>query len=206
MKTILDIYNEFDKTYINTNKVLSDSNFLYQNGAQHGGTVFSQDIYSYIIEHCFMRIYLAWENFLEDAFILFLCGSVDIKGNNYNRFAEPKDEEHAYNLLRGTKQYPDWTNLSNINTLSNLFFENSGPFNLLLSNPVEFQHMKTIRNRISHISKQSIKAFDKFTNTQIATNKLTAADFLSTLKDSHNTYYSYYTDIIKSYVEAICNK
>ena len=94
----------------------------------------------------------------------------------------------------------------NINTLSHLFFENSGPFNLLLSNPVEFQHMKTIRNRISHISKQSIKVFNKFTNTQIATNNLTAADFLSTLKDGNGTYYTYYTNIIKSYVEAICNK
>lgn len=206
MKTILDIYNEFNRTYTNTNKVLSDSNFLYQNRAQHDDTVFSQDIYSHIIEHCFMRIFLAWENFLEDAFILYLCDSEDIKGNKYKRFAAPNDEEHAYDLLKGTKQYPDWTNLNNINTLSNLFFENSGPFNLLLSNPVEFQHMKTIRNRISHISKQSIKVFNKFTNTQIATNNLTAADFLSTLKDGNGTYYTYYTNIIKSYVEAICNK
>ena len=153
-----------------------------------------------------MRVFLAWENFLEDAFISYLCNEEDLQGVKYNRYAEPVDEEHAYGMLKGTKQYPDWTNVNNINILSDLFFENSGPFNLLLSNPVEFQHMKTIRNRISHISKQSIQAFNKFTNSQIATNNLTAAAFLSTLKDSNITFYSFYTDIIKSYVDAICNK
>lgn len=206
MKTILDIYNEFNQTFLETNQVLADSNFLYQNGAQHDGTVFSQKIYHQIIEHCFMRVFLAWENFLEDAFISYLCNEEDLQGVKYNRYAEPVDEEHAYGMLKGTKQYPDWTNVNNINILSDLFFENSGPFNLLLSNPVEFQHMKTIRNRISHISKQSIQAFNKFTNSQIATNNLTAAAFLSTLKDSNITFYSFYTDIIKSYVDAICNK
>lgn len=206
MKTILDIYNEFNQTFLETNQVLADSNFLYQNGAQHDGTVFSQKIYHQIIEHCFMRVFLAWENFLEDAFISYLCNEEDLQGVKYNRYAEPVDEEHAYGMLKGTKQYPDWTNVNNINILSDLFFENSGPFNLLLSNPVEFQHMKTIRNRISHISKQSIQAFNKFTNSQIATNNLTAAAFLSTLKDGSITFYSFYTDIIKSYVDAICNK
>lgn len=206
MKTILDIYNEFNQTFIETNQILADSNFLYQNGAQHDGTVFSQKIYHQIIEHCFMRVFLAWEIFLEDAFISYLCNEEDLQGVKYNRYAEPVDEEHAYGMLKGTKQYPDWTNVNNINILSDLFFENSGPFNLLLSNPVEFQHMKTIRNRISHISKQSIQAFNKFTNSQIATNNLTAAAFLSTIKDSNITFYSFYTDIIKSYVDAICNK
>lgn len=66
--------------------------------------------------------------------------------------------------------------------------------------------MKTIRNRISHVSKDSKQKFNNFTNSQIATTNLTAADFLSTLKDNNVTFYSFYTDIVKSYVEAICNK
>ena len=207
MKTVLDIYNDFDNEFNNTNTILANSNFLFQNCANHDGVVFGQDIYDSILEHCFMSIYLSWENFLEDAFILYLLDQADIKGSKYTRFAYPQDEEHAYSLLKGTKQYPDWTSIDTVNTLSNLFFENSGPFALLRSNPVEFSQMKTIRNRISHVSKQSIKAFNKLTNTQIATTNMSAANFLSTLKDhTTTTYYSYYTDIIKSYVEAICNK
>ena len=122
MKTILDIYNEFNKTFMDTNKVLFDSNYLFQNGVQHNGTLFNQDIYDSIIEHCFMRIFLAWEIFLEEAFILYLCDAEDLQGNKYTHFAQPKDAEHAYELLKGTKQYPDWTNLDNIKTLSNIFF------------------------------------------------------------------------------------
>ncbi len=207
MKTILDIYNDFDTEFININTVFANSNFLFQNGANHDGVVFEQDIYDSILEHCFMRIYLSWEIFLEDAFILYLLDQADIKGNKYTRFAYPQDEDHAYRLLKGTKQYPDWTSIDTVNTLSNLFFKNSGPFSFLCSNPVEFSQMKIIRNRISHVSKQSIKAFNKLTNTQIATTNMSAANFLSTLKDHTTiTYYSYYTDIIKVYVEAICNK
>ena len=207
MKTILDIYNDFDVAFTNTNTTLANSIFLFQNGANHSGIVFGQDIHDSILEHCFMRIYLLWENFLEDAFISYLCDEADIQGNRYTRFAYPQDEEHAYGLLKGTKQYPDWTSIDSINTLSNLFFDNSGPFLLLRSNPVEFLQMKTIRNRISHVSKQSIKAFNKLTNAQIATTNMSAANFLSTLKDhTTTTYYTYYTDTIKSYVEAICNK
>lgn len=207
MKTILDIYTDFDTEFTKTNTILANSNFLFQNGANHDGVVFGQDIYDFILEHCFMSIYLSWENFLEDAFILYLLDQADIKGNKYTRFAHPQDEDHAYSILKGTKQYPDWTSIDTVNTLSNLFFENSGPFSLLRSNPVEFSQMKTIRNRISHVSKQSIKTFNNLTNTQIATTNMSAAAFLSTLKDhTATTYYTHYTDIIKSYVEAICNK
>lgn len=116
-------------------------------------------------------------------------------------------KDHAYRLLKGTKQYPDWTSIDTVNTLSSLFFENSGPFSLLRNNPVEFSQMKKIRNRISHVSKQSIKAFNDLTNAQIATTDINAADFLSEFEDNTTTtYYSYYTDFIKSYVEEICKK
>jgi len=206
MKSITDIYNEFKQTYDDTNDVLADSNFLYQNQAKIESTVFSDKIYYYVIEHCFMRIYLAWENFIENAFKLYLCDSQDMQGNNYVRYATPTDEEHAYNLLKGTKQYPDWTNIGDINTLSNMFFENSGPFNLLNSNPIELQHMKTIRNRISHTSEKSVRSFNNLTNAQIAITGLSAAEFLSQYKDVNLSYYSFYTDILMSYVEAICNK
>ncbi len=206
MKTILEVYNDFFQTFNETNQILFDSNFLYQNGVQHEGTVFGEAMHNQIIEHCFMRIFLAWENFLEDAFISYMCDETDLKGQKYNRYALPTDSEHAYKLIKGTKQYPDWTSIDNINIVSNLFFENSGPFTLLLNNPVEFQQMKTIRNRISHISKQSIDKFNKLTSSQIARSNITAAEFLITIKEHSITFYTYYTDIIKSYVDAICNK
>lgn len=206
MKSISDLYNEFKNIFDETNNTLADSAVLYQNRANANGVNFTKEIYYYVLEHCFMRIYLAWENFLEEAFILYLCDSTDMKDNKYKRYATPNDEEHAYELLKGTKQYPDWTNIGDVNLLSKLFFENSGPFKLLLSNPVEFQHMKTIRNRISHTSQKSINKFNTLTNSQIAISGLSAADFLFNYKTENVTFYSFYTDILLSYVEAICNK
>lgn len=56
MKSITDIYNEFKQTYDDTNDVLADSNFLYQNQAKIDSTVFSDKIYYYVIEHCFSSL------------------------------------------------------------------------------------------------------------------------------------------------------
>ena len=206
MNTIFDIYNDFDTKFSKVEDVFRKSNVLYQNTANYNNVVFGKDIYDSILEHCFMCVYLSWENFLEDAFILYLLNQPDMQGNKYTRFAYPQDEDHAYELLKGTKQYPDWTSIETVNILSRLFFENSGPFKLLLNNPVEFLQMKTIRNRISHVSKQSIKAFNTLTNKQIATTNMNAADFLSKLKDHTTTYYSHYAGFIKYHVEEICKK
>lgn len=48
MKTILDIYNDFDREFTNANTTLANSNFLFQNGVAHDGVIFSQDIYDAI--------------------------------------------------------------------------------------------------------------------------------------------------------------
>ncbi len=206
MKFISDIYNEFKMIYDEANDTLIDSIYLYQNQATVDTTVYSDKIHYYVIEHCFMRIYLAWENFVENAFKLYLCDCEDMQGNKYKKYATPVDEEHAYNLLKGTKQYPDWTNIGDINTLSNMFFDNSGPFCLLTNNPIELQQMKTIRNRISHTSEKSVRQFNTLTNSQIAMTGLSAAEFLLQNKTVNMNFFSFYTDIIMSYVEAICNK
>jgi hypothetical protein len=154
-----------------------------------------------------MQIFLAWEIFLEKSFLLYLNGACDLKGNTYVKYALPCDTDHAYNMVKGTKQYPDWTNINEINTLSNIYFENTGPYSLLSTNPIELAQVKTIRNKISHVSEKSTRAFNSLlAQTITRSTNVSVCDFLMSFKSSSETYYTYYTDIIKSYVEAICNK
>lgn len=207
MTTIQEAYDEFDDKYTICNQLLVDSTTLYQNQVQYDGCIFNLKMYSAIVEHCFMQIFLAWEIFLEKSFLLYLKGACDLKGNAYVRYALPIDNDHAYNMVKGTKQYPDWTNINEINTLSNIYFENSGPYILLTSNPIELAQVKTIRNKISHVSEKSTRAFNSLlAQTIIRSANVSVCDFLMSFKNGSETYYTYYTDIIKSYVEAICNK
>lgn len=207
MNTIEECYNDFIQIYDGYNEMLSDSTILYQQNIGYDEHFFSKKIYDAIVEYCFMQIYLAWEKFLENSFILYLNGQTDMQGNIYIRYGIPKDKEHAYNMIKGTKNYPDWTNIGDVKCLAKIYFENGGPYSIIENIPVEFDDIKNIRNRISHISEKSIKAFERvLTKTIMQTTNVSVGDFLMTFRDHSQTYFSYYLDFLKGYVEAICNK
>lgn len=207
MNTIEECYNGFMQIYDGYNEMLSESTILYQQNVGYEGHVFSKKIYDALVEHCFMQIFLAWEKFLENSFILYLNGKTDLQGNIFVRYGIPKDNEHAYNMIKGTKNYPDWTNINDVRCLAKIYFENGGPYSIIENIPVEFDDIKNIRNRISHVSEKSIKAFERvLSKTIMQTTNVDVADFLMMFKDNSQTYFSYYMDFIKGYVEAICNK
>lgn len=204
---IEECYNDFMKIYDDYNEMLSESTILYQQNVEYEGHVFSKKIYDALVEHCFMQIFLAWEKFLENSFVLYLNGKTDLQGNIYKRYGIPKDNEHAYNMIKGTKKYPDWTNINDVKCLAKIYFENGGPYSIIENISVEFDDIKNIRNRISHVSEKSIKAFERvLSKTIIQTTNVYVADFLMMFKDNSQTYFSYYVDFLRGYVEAICNK
>lgn len=207
MNTIDECYNSFIQTYVSFNEMLRDSTILYQQNVGFEGHTFSKKIYNAIVEHCFMQIFLAWENFLENSFILYLYGCPDLQGNAYVRYGIPKDRQHAYNMVKGTKNYPDWTNINDVKYLAKTYFENGGPYSIIENIPIEFEDIKVIRNRISHISEKSTKAFERLlAKTIVQSTNIDISDFLMMFKDDNQTYFSYYMDFLKGYVEAICNK
>lgn len=207
MNTIEDCYNSFIKTYDSNNKMLRDSTVLYQQGIEFEGHIFSKEMYDAIVEHCFMQIYLAWEIFLENSFILYLNAGIDLQGNSYVRYGVPTNKEHAYDMVRGTKNYPDWTNIGDVKYLANIYFENYGPYLIIENIPIEFADIKTIRNRISHISEKSVKSFHTLlSKTIIQSTNVGVGDFLMTFKDFGQTYFTYYIEFLKDCVEAIYNK
>lgn len=207
MNTIEACYNNFKQIYDDYNEILCDSTILYQQNIAFEGHAFSKKIYDAIVEHCYMQIFLAWEKFLESSFILYLNAGADLQGNTYIRYGIPKDREHAYNMIKGTKNYPDWTNINDVRCLAKIYFENGGPYSIIENIPVEFEDIKIIRNRISHVSEKSIKAFERLlAKTIMQTINVGVGDFLMMFKDADQTYFSYYMEFLKGYVEAICNK
>ena len=122
-----------------------------------------------IYEIAFIKIYTSWEEFLENSFIAFLSGKFT-KKSHPKKIVTKIDEDVAYNLLKGTRRYPDWTNISDVLDLSELFFKEDNPFIEPLNNiKAHFNEMKKIRNYIVHVSIHSKNHFEN-----LVINKLTS--------------------------------
>lgn len=198
------------KQYIDENQkinsILVDSTFFYQQTVDKDSKQYEYGLHAAMVEHCFISQFLLWERLLEQTFIEYLCGEKDLKGNNNKTYALPTDSKHAYSIIKGTRIYPDWTNLEEVNKLADIYFENRGTFACLHPIPLEFNNIKTIRNRISHVSESSNDAFNRLLAKTIFKTGIPVAEFLLTMKDKKTSYYSFYTETMFNYAEAICNK
>ena len=206
MVAIQEIYQEFMELYHSRYEMIAGCAALCQKKTQPPEPAFSQSMHRAIVETGFMRLYLAWESFLERAFISYLQNACDLQHRTYSRYAQPTSDQHAYDMLRGSKTYPDWTNIDEVNRLARVFFKDAGPFAMLAAPPAEFLEMKTIRNRIAHVSEKSQRQFDTLLSKKIAQIGIAPGDYLMMFKAGKETYFTYYAEMIRGYVEAICNQ
>ncbi len=159
-----------------------------------------------IYEIAFLKIFTSWEVFLEDSFIALLCGTK-------NRKIKPKlivkkiNEDKAYDLLKGVKEYPDWTNIAKVIEMSELYFVSQNPLKIPLESfRSTFNEMKTVRNAISHISKEATKKLNN-----LAINKLknysppiTPGGFLSCKSPNNvDSYIIYYAKSMRIIIDQI---
>ena len=57
----------------------------------------------FISESSFLKMFIAWERFLESCFIDYLMDEPSIQNNRPAKFANPINVQHAQELLKGTK-------------------------------------------------------------------------------------------------------
>lgn len=114
-----------------------------------------------IVELAFLRIFIAWENFLEGSFIRYLMGAKSPSGYKPKAFVNPYNMEHALNFISQGKDYVKWNSASDVIDRSDVFFKNGEPFkNTLEASTTDLNEMNTIRNRIAHKSKSSQEKFN----------------------------------------------
>ena len=84
--------------------------------------VLPQNQREFITDSAYIKIFIAWETFLENGFIQYMLGEPTILGNAITRYVQPLNEKHANSLLIGTQRYVDWSNPDTVKTLSILHF------------------------------------------------------------------------------------
>ncbi|MGK0325919.1 MAG: hypothetical protein ACJA1B_002745 [Polaribacter sp.] len=143
-----------------TNKLTAHITFAHQKYAS-GSYKVTLDLREFISESAFLRIYIAWETFVENCFVDYLLNEPSILNNRPAKWANPIDKEHAHQIIIGNQRHMDWSNPEAIRKISKIFFHQGYIFNTSLSAiNNDLMDLKTIRNSAAHISSTTTSKLD----------------------------------------------
>lgn len=165
------VLKDLDKYLYQSKKLASDSRLwvIAKNSITRPRfTTFHHHI---LIELAFLRSYLAWERFLEEAFILYLIGKKpQRRRRSLKRLATPKSYDHAMQLilLETKRSYVDWDNPQTVDERARKWFLDGEPFVSALRNRQnQLNEIKTLRNAIAHRSIASQSNFQRLVRDKL---------------------------------------
>ena len=165
---------------------------------------------NFITDSAFLKMFIAWETFIESVFVKYMLGEPSILGNNVARHVQPVNYEHAGKILIGTQKYVDWSNPEIIKRLSNLYFAPNNIIDTFVSSMfTDLFDLKTIRNSAAHLSSTTNNQLISLANRLINVNNpnITVSDLLfSFVPQSANvTVLSSYLTKLDIVAEGIAN-
>lgn len=116
----------------------------------------------YLYEIAFLRIFIAWEDFLEESFVRYMCGF----GGTAGRAARLGGAAYfptisaAKAALYGTHQYLLWHSPKTIIARSKGYFSAGFHETVLLSNQTRVDWFSNVRHRVAHGQEDAQKKFD----------------------------------------------
>jgi len=168
--------------------------------------------YDQIVELAFMKSFLTWESFLEEAFLLYLLGDIAPTGYKPSKYVSPLNRIHAAELLKGESRHPDWTAADLVISRALRFFEHGRPFASTIKPRIRhLNNLKTVRNAVSHASAESKEKFTIFVRNELTyyPSGMTPGSFLMTLRPNSTppqSYFAFYAEHLRAMVEAIVPK
>lgn len=182
-----------------------------------GPSILPRREFEMVVELAFLQLFLAWEEFLEESFIRYLCGSASPSGQKFRRLIKPQSQETARTFLMVNRRYVDWTEPGMLRPLAESMFENGGSFSVLSTAGRALREMRTIRNRIAHRSGSARTAFETLVREclgYVPKPPLTPGAFLlrnrpthhataSNRKTPRSTFFSYYSSTVTALANLI---
>lgn len=165
----------------------------------------------FISESAFLKVFIAWETFVESCFIDFLLNEPSIQNNRPAKWANPIDREHAHQLLRGTQKYVDWANPEIVKRLSKIFFHQGYVFNQHLGAiNSDLLDLKTIRNSAAHLSSSTSTQLDGLSSRLLNQNCQNYTAYKLLFSNKPNTapmkaVIEYYIELLDVTAENIAN-
>ena len=127
-----------------------------------------------LTEGIFLSAYRDFESFLEDVFILSTQSKPTLSNKKPKSFLNPRDFDHAYELIKSGREYLDWTSPTAVIERAETYLKDGEPVKLVFtSNQTVLNQMKSIRNHIAHNSKKSLEQYKKVLRQSQGTLPLT---------------------------------
>jgi len=122
---------------------------------------------SYIAEMAFLRVLLAWEDFLEESFIRYMIGATPRRGRWPRPESRPKTLDRARTIMLGERRdYVDWYSPDAVNKRAELHFSRPELYvNAINAVATHLNRMRIIRNRIAHRSQRAKKRYEGLLRT-----------------------------------------
>jgi len=155
-----------------------------------GNYKIAANLREFIGESSFLKIFIAWETFLEQCFIDYLLNEASILGNMPVKWVHPRDRDHALKMIVHTQKYIDWANPEMVRKLSQIYFHNGFFFNSQLSAiNAELLDLKTIRNSAAHLSSTTSAKLDGLSSRLLGRPcvNFTAYDLLFSINPTSTT-------------------
>ena len=154
-----------------------------------------------IICLCFVRGHL---ESLQD----YMLGVQTAAGFAPRRYVFPSNEQHALDIVLGSREYFPWTAPDSVRRQSILCFEDGQPFRQILdSTTTELQEINTVRNAVVHRSRVAVEKFKSLVRDKILTAPpdVTPARFLLATKSgtTGRTYFSHYCNKLRIVVNKV---
>ena len=164
-----------------------------------------------IIELAFLKIYAAWESYLENIFIRYMTGAKSLSGIQPVRYVIPPSIDKARYIYSGTIDgRVSWSG-EQVRQKSVIYFKDGEPFTTAINSIKRYlDQMVVVRNSIAHSSSTSYNKFKELAKKELPTipfKKIsTPGKFLLSSGPnipSLNIYFEFYSDMLKIAVEDI---
>lgn len=122
----------------------------------------------YLYEIAFLRVFLAWETFLEESFLRYMCG-FSCRSGQPQRIAAGTAGKYSTSLaqaraaLHGHQHYLLWHSPGKVIARSKSFFASGAHEVVISSNQARIEHFACIRHRVAHAQQDARQKFDAAT-------------------------------------------
>lgn len=117
----------------------------------------------YLYELAFLRVFVAWESFLEQAFLRYLCGYTSVAAGSAvvtPGMSHSATLAQAEASMLGGRDYVLWHNPTRVVSRSQQFFQSSPIETVINSSSARLESMAAIRHRIAHSQDDARRKFD----------------------------------------------
>jgi len=154
---IQDLVHDFQRS-------VSEIQTYIQNAFSVGGNgqyIFNKSFRDFVIESVVVKIYVAWESFLERCFENYVMKQPSVSGVVYMRYANPTDNDHARRMALGNQKFIEWGNPTIVLTLCGLYLDSGEPFQSIIAGiNNDLINLRNVRNAAAHLSSTTQRSLE----------------------------------------------